>query len=138
VAQLRQRAQQGEFLTRTLSIYFCWSAEKHQQLMRASGIPWNGASGKKSLSLSGKTCITCEKAAHDAMLGQFNSLLRGIESSMAAADFAPVRMATVVTIRPSQLCSTRPRSRSAEILQKLPGGGRVPAKYGYTRLAFLS
>ena len=88
----RARAAEGEFLSRTLTLYFIWSPEKHRKMMAASGIPLGGGKQRQSFSLGSKGNIRCAKAEHEAKLAQFNSLLRGIESSMSAADFAPERM----------------------------------------------
>jgi hypothetical protein len=93
VKDWRQRATSGEFLTRSLTMYFIWSPEAHRRVMAAAGTPWSGAkNATQSLSPLAKSCITRERAQHEAILAQFQSILRGIESSMVAAEFEPVRM----------------------------------------------
>ena len=89
----KQRAKYGEFLTRSLTMYFIWNPEAHRRVMAAAGTPWSGAkNATQSFSPFKNTCITRERAQHEAILAQFQSILRGIESSMVAAEFEPVRM----------------------------------------------
>jgi hypothetical protein len=93
VTRWMKRAGSGDFLTRGLTIYFTWSPVVHRRVMAASG----GAASKiapdrESLSIFTKTCITRSLAQHEAIMSQFESILRGVESSMIAADFSPERL----------------------------------------------
>jgi hypothetical protein len=93
VRDWKQRAKYGEFLTRSLTMYFIWDPEAHRRVMAAAGTPWSGAkNATHTFSPFKNSCITRERAQHEAILAQFQSLLRGIESSMVAAEFEPVRM----------------------------------------------
>jgi hypothetical protein len=93
VKDWKLRARDGEFLTRSLTFYFIWDPETHRRMMASAGGPKTGAATfSQSFSLSRKTCITRARAQHEAILAQFGSILRGVESSMVAADFEPVRM----------------------------------------------
>jgi hypothetical protein len=93
VKDWKLRARDGEFLTRSLTFYFIWDPETQRRMMASAGGPKTGAATfSQSFSLSRKTCITRARAQHEAILAQFGSILRGVESSMVAADFEPVRM----------------------------------------------
>jgi hypothetical protein len=93
VKDWKLRARDGEFLTRILTFYFIWDPETHRRMMASAGGPKTGAATfSQSFSLSRKTCINRARAQHEAILAQFGSILRGVESSMVAADFEPVRM----------------------------------------------
>jgi len=93
VKDWKLRARDGEFLTRSLTFYFIWDPETHRRMMASAGGPKTGAATfSQSFSLSRKTCINRARAQHEAILAQFGSILRGVESSMVAADFEPVRM----------------------------------------------
>ena len=43
VKDWKQRAKYGEFLTRSLTMYFIWNPEAHRRVMAAAGTPWSGA-----------------------------------------------------------------------------------------------
>jgi hypothetical protein len=88
----RKKAAAGEYLTRTAAIYFIWSPEAHRRLMAAAGTKMGGGLGSKSLSPGVNACIRKEREEHEAILLQFESLLRGIESSMTSAELSPGRM----------------------------------------------
>jgi hypothetical protein len=93
VARWRVRAANGDFLTRGLTVYFTWNPEVHRRVVATSGGPKSKiAPATQSFSPFMKTCITRERIQHEAILAQFESILRGIESSMNAADFSPARM----------------------------------------------
>jgi len=93
VKDWKLRARDGEFLTRSLTFYFIWDPETHRRMMASAGGPRPERQHfSQSFSLSRKTCITRARAQHEAILAQFGSILRGVESSMVAADFEPVRM----------------------------------------------
>jgi hypothetical protein len=93
VKEWTQRARAGDFLKRSLAIYFIWNHDVHKRVMAASGGPRShGAAPKQSFSVFTNSCITRERDQHQATLAQFQSILRGLESSMRSAEFEPVRM----------------------------------------------
>jgi hypothetical protein len=93
VNEWHNRAKKGEFLSRSLAIYLIWDPNVHRRVMSAAGTPWTGERlASPSFSISTKSCITQSKVFHDALLAQFESILRGIESSMMTADLGAKRM----------------------------------------------
>lgn len=91
VERWRGRAAAGEFLSRKVTIYFIWSPETHRKVMLASGTKIKG-SMKSGSSPRRKDCIQIEREEHDQNILQFQALLRGIESTMNAAELKPTRL----------------------------------------------
>lgn len=91
--EFRARAADGQFLSRKLAIYFIWDPEQHRKVMLAGGTPMGGVFGKsKPMSVSTKGCIRRERQEHEELLAHYESILRGIESSMRSAELNPKRL----------------------------------------------
>ncbi len=89
----RAREDRHQFLTRKLTVYFIWNPEQHRKQMLSAGTPMGGVFGKsKPLSPSSKACIRRERAEHEELLTHFDSMLRGIESSMNSAELRAERL----------------------------------------------
>jgi hypothetical protein len=85
-AGLRTKEAHGQFLRPILHIYFLWDPAIHHQL-----------NGKKkstapSFSLSSRKCVERGRREHQELLAEFESLLRGIETTMQAADLGARRL----------------------------------------------
>lgn len=87
----QERAAAGEFLNRTTTIYFIWSPEMHRKVMLASGTRMK-QQRRSSTSPRRKDCIRVDREEHDQNILQFQALLRGVESTMNAAELKPVRL----------------------------------------------
>ncbi len=89
----RARAAKGHFLSRKLAIYFIWDPEQHRRTMLAGGTPMSGGVGKSAARtpLAG-ACIRRGRQEHEELLMHFESMLRGIESSMSAAELRAQRL----------------------------------------------
>jgi hypothetical protein len=89
----RNRAAAGQYLSRKLAIYFIWDPELHRKTMLDAGTPMGGVFGKgvARTPLTG-SCIRRARSEHEELLMHFESLLRGIESSMNAAELRAQRL----------------------------------------------
>ncbi len=85
-ASLGRKEALGQFLRPLLHIYFLWDPAIHHQV--------NGKQETKawSFSLSPKKCMERSRREHEALLAEFESLLRGIETTMQAADLGARRL----------------------------------------------
>jgi hypothetical protein len=89
----RNRAQRGDFLSRKLTMFFIWDPEAHRKTLMSSGTPMNGVFGKsKPLSPGTNACIRRERQEHEELMMHFDSMLRGIESSMNSAELKAERL----------------------------------------------
>lgn len=119
-----KRAEQGDFLTRSLEIYFTWNPDVHRRVMATSGGARNSIKPmNQTFSPFMKACVTRERAQHDAILAQFESILRGVETSMAAADFSPTRMShedmfLEIQTALSPFCPVRSKLRSHPLSER--------------------
>src|SRR6266404_487625 len=86
VASLRKKEELGHFLRPILHIYFLWDPAIHH---RISG---KQKSHALSFSLSPRKCVERSRREHQELLAEFESLLRGIETTMTAADLGPRRL----------------------------------------------
>jgi type IV secretion system protein TrbE len=80
--------QRGHYLNNRLHVYFVWDPRVHAKL-------YHSAERKRSaggLVFSQKKCIERAKKEHKTLLTEFNSIMRGIESSMDAAELGPRRL----------------------------------------------
>lgn len=85
-ALLGRKEALGQFLRPLLHIYFLWDPAIHHQV--------NGKQETKtwSFSLSPKKHAERSRREHQALLAEFESLLRGIETTMQAADLGARRL----------------------------------------------
>lgn len=88
----RNRAAAGEYLNRDATVWLIWDPQAYRRVMSAAGTPWTGAATRQSLSPSRRQCISVSARQHEGTLAQFNTILRGIESSMHAGDLRPERL----------------------------------------------
>jgi len=89
----RERANNGDYLSRKLRIYFIWNPEAYRRTLMASGTPMNGVFGKsKTLSPIMSQCIRRERQEHEELLMHFEALLQGIKSSLENAELKPQRL----------------------------------------------
>jgi hypothetical protein len=88
----REKMQKGEYLTRSLTIYFIWDPVVYRRVLASQGRKLTSKAGQPSFSLSIKQCITAAREEHEATMAQFEALLRGVEGSMAAASLGHERM----------------------------------------------
>ncbi len=85
-AILGRKEALGQFLRPLLHIYFLWDPAIHHQV--------NGKQETKTwnFSLSPKKSVERCRREHQALLAEFESLLRGIETTMQAADLGARRL----------------------------------------------
>ena len=80
--------QRGHYLNNRLHVYFIWDPRVHAKL-------YHSAERKRKaggLMLSQKKCIERAEKEHRALLTEFESIMRGIEGSMDAAELGPRRL----------------------------------------------
>jgi hypothetical protein len=80
--------QRGHYLNHRLHVYFIWDPRVHARL-------YHSAERKRKaggLVLSQKKCIERAEKEHKALLTEFESIMRGIESSMDAAELGQQRL----------------------------------------------
>ncbi len=78
----------GHYLNNRLHVYFIWDPRVHAQL-------YHSAERKRrsgGLMFSQKKCIERAEKEHKALLTEFESIMRGIEGSMDAAELGPRRL----------------------------------------------
>ena len=89
----RSHAAAGQFLSRKLAIYFIWDPEQHRKTMLATGTPMKGSFGKSpARSPMSGPCIRRDRQEHEELREHFESILRGLESSMNAAELRAERL----------------------------------------------
>lgn len=127
----RSRANSFEFLSRSVAIYFIWDPEVFRKTMLAAGTPMGGVFGKsKPLTPSVNGCIRRERLEHQELLGHFEAMLRGIESSMHSASLKAERLTHEDFFNEIQDClgpfcpiRTKLRNRSAAADKTIESGG---------------
>jgi type IV secretory pathway VirB4 component len=83
----RAKASEGCYLRSLLHVYFIWDPSLHH---RVTGKPQIGDGNQ--FSLSSRKCITRAKQEHDSLVAEFESLLRGVETALEAAELGPKRL----------------------------------------------
>ena len=78
----RKKNEQGFYLRHLLHAYFIWDPRLRPATEGLS--PWKTFSACGNWSLSADKCIRRSRREHGALLSEFNSLLAGVESSLAA------------------------------------------------------
>lgn len=86
VRMWRKQNEDGEFLARTVQLFFIWDPDIYQ---RRNG---KGPAKSGGFSLSLKKNIQVEREYHESLLNQFNALLDGAQSVLAGIGFQPLRM----------------------------------------------
>ena len=86
----RQKESSGFYFENRLHVYFIWDPRLHAKL-------YHSAQQNRSLggfTLSQKKAIQRTRKEHETYLAEFESILRGIEGSMEAANLGPRRLVT--------------------------------------------
>ena len=87
VERWKNRELTGCYMRTLLHIYFIWDSFLHHRL---TGKPLK-ASGN-AFSLSARRCIQRAAHEHQQLVTEFDSLLRGVETALDAADLGPRRL----------------------------------------------
>jgi hypothetical protein len=82
----RQKAESGYYLRPLLEAYLIWDPAIHHRVLGKS------SRQKFSWSFSTRTSIERSRRQHEELLGEFESLLVGIETTMRSAGLAPRRL----------------------------------------------
>ena len=86
----QRKEQSGFYFENRLHVYFIWDPRIHAKLYHSA--QQNRRLG--GFSLSQKKSIQRSRKEHDTYLAEFESILRGIESSMETANLSPRRLST--------------------------------------------
>lgn len=77
----------GHYMRPLLHVYFIWDPDVHH---RATGKPLRPRGG--AFNLSARKCIERTRQEHRELLAEFESLLRGAETALEAADLGARRL----------------------------------------------
>ena len=83
----RSREAAGCYMRPLLHAYFIWDPAVHH---RVTGKPLTGSGNP--FNLSARKCISRAKEEHDALVAEFESLLRGAEAAIEAAELGARRL----------------------------------------------
>src|ERR1700757_4639690 len=86
----RQKEQSGYFLENRLHVYFIWDPRVHARLYH----PAQHNHSLDGFTLSQTKAIQRARKEHEAYLAEYESILRGIEGSMEAANLGPRKLST--------------------------------------------
>jgi type IV secretory pathway VirB4 component len=86
----REKEQKGFFFANLLHVYFIWDPRLHARLYHSA----QQTRGIGGFTLSQTKAIQRARKEHEAYLAEFESILRGIEGSMGAANLGPRRLTT--------------------------------------------
>ena len=86
----REKEQKGFFFANRLHVYFIWDPRLHARLYHSA----QQTRGIGGFTLSQTKAIQRARKEHEAYLAEFESILRGIEGSMGAANLGPRRLTT--------------------------------------------
>jgi hypothetical protein len=87
VERWREKEKAGAFMRPILNAYFIWDAVLHHRLIGTPLKP-NG----QGFSFSAKECIERSRQEHNYLLAEFESLLRGVETALQAAELGAKRL----------------------------------------------
>jgi type IV secretory pathway VirB4 component len=90
VRRWREKEADGAYYQNRLHVYFIWDPRIHAKLYHSA--EQNRKLG--SFALSQKKAIQRGRKEHETHLAEFESILRGIESSLETAEIGPRRLAT--------------------------------------------
>jgi type IV secretory pathway VirB4 component len=85
-----QKEEQGAYFENRLHVYFIWDPRIHAKL-------YHSAEQNRKLggfTLRQKKAIQRTRKEHDTYLAEFESIMRGVESSLETADLGPRRLTT--------------------------------------------
>ena len=87
VEQWRAKEANGHYIRPLLHVYFIWDPVLHHRIigkpLKPKGNPFN---------LSARTCIDRAWQEHQDLLAEFESLLRGVETTLQAAELGAARL----------------------------------------------
>ena len=86
-----QRERAGYYLNHVITAYFIWDPRIHQELT-AEGVNATALMRAAGFSPSIRKCIQRSRAEHEQLLGAFESLLTGVETSLYATGMELERM----------------------------------------------
>jgi type IV secretory pathway VirB4 component len=84
----QEKEREGHYFGIRLHVFFIWDPRVHAKI-------YHSAERKRQsggISFSQKKCIERAKKEHEAILSEFESIMRGIESSLEAASLGPRRL----------------------------------------------
>lgn len=90
VRRWREKEADGAYYQNRLHVYFIWDPRIHAKLYHSA--EQNRKLG--SFALSQKKAIQRGRKEHETHLAEFESILRGVESSLETAEIGPRRLAT--------------------------------------------
>jgi type IV secretory pathway VirB4 component len=90
VRNWREKERNGEYFQIRLHVYFIWNPQVHAKLYHSA--QQNRKQG--SFTLSQKKAIQRTRKEHETDLAEFESILRGIETSLETAEIGPRRLTT--------------------------------------------
>lgn len=86
----RNKDTAGFYLQHFLHLYFIWNPRIHHQ---SPDFEWKGKmKSRGSFSLSAAKCVERSRREHEELLGEFNSLLAGVEATLGATGISIRRM----------------------------------------------
>jgi type IV secretory pathway VirB4 component len=86
----RARASEGHYLNRRLHLYFIWNPDIHHE---SAEFEWRKTRKKgRAWSLSADKCIQRTLREHQDLVSEFESLMAGIDATLAATGFEAHRM----------------------------------------------
>ncbi|MHB8656194.1 MAG: VirB4 family type IV secretion system protein [Terriglobia bacterium] len=83
------RAKDSSYLRHILHAYFIWNPKIHHQ---SPDFEWKKKMRGNSMSLAATKCIERTLREHEELLGEFNSLMAGVEATLQATGMAIRRM----------------------------------------------
>jgi len=95
IANWQEKERQGVFLTRIAAVYLIWDPVRHKRVTLAGGTPMSKEDRRLAhggFTLSVNKSIEKSKKEHEDTLGEFESIVTGIESAMKAGGLGPERM----------------------------------------------
>jgi hypothetical protein len=91
----QEKERVGDFLTRIAGIYFIWNPDKHRRMMAANDVAQarkKTANNGLQFTLSKKKAVERERKEHEEILAQFESVMMGVQASLANAGLQPERL----------------------------------------------
>ncbi|MGA8594038.1 MAG: hypothetical protein WB676_04780 [Bryobacteraceae bacterium] len=99
----RERDEAGNYLDRKLRVYFAFDpVEYHRKSGFEVRMSFKEPVDASRFSLSFDKCIERTRREHEALLAEFNSLLSGIETTLASSGLAPRRLSDEEMFREAQ------------------------------------
>lgn len=96
LAHWASKDEQGYFLRHILHAYFVWDPRVHRLATSPDSTPWQRWSALSGtgvgFSLSVDKCIQRARRDHDDLVAEFESILSGVEQTLAATGMGPLRL----------------------------------------------